>query len=147
MNIKTVKLKKTHLIGVVKLLSRNLTKFLPKKKDYKKIWKHFSSQKNIYAIVAVNKKNLVVGFGSIFLLRKIRGGILGYIEDIVIDKKFQSVGLGNKIVKELSEFGKNMNCYKIALQCSNRHNVVFYEKCGYQSNGIFMQKVLTKKNK
>ena len=145
MNIKIVKIKKKHLISVVKLLSRYLTKFLPKKKDYNKIWKNFSSQNNLYAVVAVNKKNLVVGYGSIFLLKKIRGGILGYIEDIVIDKKFQSVGLGSKIVKKLSKFGKNINCYKIALQCSKRGNIEFYKKCGYRINGVNMQKVLAKK--
>jgi len=144
MNTKIVKIEKKYFISVVKLLSKNLTKFSPKKKDYNKIWRQFSLQKNLHAIVAINEKDLVVGYGSIFLEKKIRGGILGHIEDIVIDKNFQSIGLGKKIVTKLSEIGKSVNCYKIALQCSKKHNIEFYKKCRYQINGFVMQKILTK---
>jgi len=146
MKIKIAKIKKKYFNSVVMLLSKNLTDFLPNKKYYKKIWRHFSLQKNLYAVVAVNEKDLVVGYGSIFLEKKIRGGILGHIEDIVIDKKYQSIGLGSKIVTKLSEFGENMNCYKIALQCSKKYNVEFYKKCGYRINGFVMQKVLKDQN-
>jgi GNAT superfamily N-acetyltransferase len=147
MKTKIVKLKKKYFTSVVKLLSKNLTKFLPNKKNYKKIWKSFSLQKNLYAIVALNKKNLVIGYGSIFLEKKIRGGTLGHIEDIVIDKRYQSAGVGSEIIAKLTQFGEDMNCYKIALQCSKNHNVEFYKKCGYRINGFVMQKVLKDKKK
>ena len=140
-NIKIIKIQRKHFSQVVKLLSKNLTSFLPLLKNYQKIWKSFSSQKSMNAIVVL-QKNIVIGYGTIFFERKIRGGNLGHIGDIVIDKKFQSKGLGRKIIKKLTEIGKKKNCYKISLQCSKKQHVRFYNKCGYKANGYVMQKIL-----
>lgn len=141
MNIKFTKLKKIHLVDVINLLSKNLTSYVPQKKDHIKIWKNFISQKNIFAIVALIN-NDVVGYGTIFFEKKIRGGILGHIEDIVVDKKYQSKGIGKKIIKNLTKEGLKKPCYKIALQCSNSKNVKFYNKCGFKRNGYIMQKII-----
>ena len=139
MKFKIEKVKKKHFNSVIKIIEKNISKFVPKKKDHEIIWKNFSSQKNLYAIVVLLDQK-VVGYGSIFFAKKIRGGTIGYIEDIVVDKKFQFRGLGQKIVKELTEFGKKIKCYKIVLQCVKKKNIKFYKKNKYDLNGFVLQK-------
>jgi|TARA_B110000483_G_scaffold215941_1_gene267042 glucosamine-phosphate N-acetyltransferase len=142
MIIKITKLKKKHFADVLILLSKNLTSYLPKKKEHSKIWKNFISQKKIYAIVVL-VENYVAGYGTISFEKKIRGGILGHIEDIVVDKKYQSKGIGKKIIQNLTNVGIKKPCYKITLQCSDVKNVNFYNTCGFKKNGFIMQKTIS----
>ena len=44
-------------------------------------------------------------------------------------------------MKELYDYAKKKGCYKLVLQCK-KENIKFYEKCGYQINGICMQKII-----
>ena len=145
MKFKIERVKKKHFNEVIEIIVKNISKFIPKKKNHKIIWKNFSSQKNLYAIVVLLEQK-VVGYGSIFFAKKIRGGTIGYIEDIVVDKKFQFKGLGKKIVKELTAFGKKKKCYKIILQCVKKRNIKFYRKNKYDPNGYVLQKNFIIKN-
>ena len=45
-------------------------------------------------------------------------------------------------MKELYDYAKKKGCYKLVLQCKEVENKNFYEKCGYQINGICMQKII-----
>jgi glucosamine-phosphate N-acetyltransferase len=40
-------------------------------------------------------------------------------------------GFGKLLVKKCIEHAKEMNCYKIILNC-NENNMIFYEKQGFQ---------------
>jgi ribosomal protein S18 acetylase RimI-like enzyme len=141
--MKIQKFKKKNFNSVLDLLNKNLTKFTPKISVYNKICKSFLLQKNLYAVVAI-QKDIVIGYGSIFFEKKIRGGTIGYIEDVAVENDFRRHGIGEKIISKLTKFGKKINCYKIVLQCRKKSNIRFYKKCGYSTGGFIMQKIFTK---
>jgi glucosamine-phosphate N-acetyltransferase len=133
------RIKKNNIAAVIELL-QHISHFSPPKEFHNKIWSEFSKQKNIYSIVAVIG-GVVVGYGSLVIEKKIRGGKMGHIEDIVTSQDHRSCGIGSAIIDELHEFAKNNGCYKVALQCSE-YNRVFYEKSGFKSTGITMQRFI-----
>jgi glucosamine-phosphate N-acetyltransferase len=132
------KIKKVDISFVIELL-QSISNYKPSKKDYSKIWNKFNNQKNVHALVALIN-NKIVGYGSVVIETKIRGGKMGHIEDIVSHKKFRNIGIGKNIVNELFILAKKKGCYKISLQCK-KHNTSFYKKCGYKINGITMQRI------
>ena len=73
--------------------------------------------------------------GSTTLLIEIKfihgGGLVGHIEDVVVDKNFQGQKIGEKIMKYLLEFAKNRGCYKTILDCTDDVKP-FYEKLGFK---------------
>lgn len=80
----------------------------------------------------------MVGYGSVVIEEKIRGGKIGHIEDVVSHSLFRKQGLARAVVGALFNIAKANGCYKIALQCKE-HNVGFYEKCGFEVSGVAMQ--------
>ena len=132
------KIKKVDISFVIELL-QSISDYKPSKKDYSKIWNKFNNQKNVHALVALIN-NKIVGYGSVVIETKIRGGKMGHIEDIVSHKKFRNIGIGKNIVNELFILAKKKGCYKMSLQ-SKKHNTSFYKKCGYKINGITMQRI------
>ena len=85
MPIKIEKNKKDYIEIVFDLLKRNLSNFKPQKKSYNKLWLNYKKKGNFYSVIALlNKK--IIGYGSVIIYSTIRGGKLGYIEDIVVDK-------------------------------------------------------------
>ena len=140
MKIKYVKINKNYVFQVIKLLSDNISNYTPNFRNLSRIWKIYSSQKNTFAIVALNKKN-VVGYGFAILEFKIRGGIACHIEDIVVKEKYRKFGIGKFIMQKLHNYAKMKKCFKILLQCKHK-NVKFYKNCGYEINGVTMQKLI-----
>jgi glucosamine-phosphate N-acetyltransferase len=140
MRIKFIKINKSHIFQVIKLLNNNISSYIPKLNNLNKIWKNFFLQKNTFAIVALAKKN-IIGYGFAILEYKIRGGIACHIEDIVVEKEYRKFGVGKSLMNELSNYAKKKNCYKMSLQCKS-NNVKFYKKCGFKINGITMQKLI-----
>ena len=59
------------------------------------------------------------------------GGIVGHVEDVVIDKNFQKQKIGKKIMTYVLEIAKNRGCYKTILGCTDDVKV-FYEKLGFK---------------
>ena len=140
MKTKIVILKKSHLGEVYNLLTKNISKFKPLKKNYFKIWSKLSRQKNSYCLVLI-KLNKVIGFGSIFFFLKVRGNKQGVIEDIVVDKKYRGLGLGKTLLLRLFEKAKKQKCYKVILQ-SNKKHLIFYKKYGFKIHNTSMQKLI-----
>ncbi|CCD26104.2 glucosamine 6-phosphate N-acetyltransferase NDAI_0G03270 [Naumovozyma dairenensis CBS 421] len=95
---------------------------------------------NPSVIVDVNTDE-VAAVGNIILEQKLihEGGICGHIEDIAVSKNHQGKKLGKALLGYLSDLGFQSGCYKIILDC-NEKNVKFYEKCGYSTTAIEMQK-------
>ena len=127
--------------AVVNLL-QEISLFTPSQTDYVSIWNTFIEQPNVYSIV-VEIGGEVVGYGSILIESKIRGGKLGHVEDIVSSSKHRTRGVGRAILDSLLKIAIKNNCYKLALQCKD-YNINFYEKCGYELNGVSMQMLLSK---
>ena len=87
----------------------------------------------IIAVALIEGK--VVGAATLLLESKFihNGGIVGHIEDVVVDKNYQGQKIGEKIIKYLLEFAKNKGCYKTILDCVD-DVMPFYEKIGFKHN-------------
>ena len=62
-------------------------------------------------------QNQIIAYGSIVLEYKIRGGISGHLEDIVVDSKFRHRKVGIELIKRLVEIGEQKGCYRLTLFC------------------------------
>ena len=86
-----------------------------------------------YVIAVAELDGRVVGSTTLLIEQKFihNGGIVGHIEDVVVDKNFQGCGIGEKILKYLLEIAKKRGCYKTILDCTDDVKP-FYEKLGFK---------------
>jgi len=86
-----------------------------------------------HVIVVAELDGIIVGATTLLIEQKFihNGGLVGHIEDVVVDKKFQGQKIGEKIIKYILEYAKNRGCYKTILDCTNEVKP-FYEKIGFK---------------
>jgi glucosamine-phosphate N-acetyltransferase len=119
------------------LLLQQLTEIDYLNRDKEKCWDLFSSCSS-ESLVGVYKGK-VIAYGSLVLEYKIRGGISGHIEDIVVSDEIRNKNVGTNLIKHLSEIGENKGCYRITLFCK-KHLINFYSKNGFEVSNIAMKK-------
>ena len=92
-----------------------------------------SNPEHIIIIAEIEGK--VIGSTTLLIEPKFihQGGVVGHIEDVVVDKKFQGKKIGEKIITHVLEIAKNHGCYKTILDCSDNVKP-FYEKLGFKHN-------------
>jgi len=90
-----------------------------------------SNSDHIVAVAELDGK--IVGSTTLLIETKFihKGGLVGHIEDVAVDKNFQGQKIGEKIMKYLLEFAKNRGCYKTILDCTDDVKP-FYEKLGFK---------------
>ena len=90
-----------------------------------------SNPDHIVAVAELDGK--VVGATTLLIEPKFihDGGLVGHIEDVVVDKNFQGQKICEKIMRYLLEFAKNRGCYKTILDCTDDVKP-FYEKLGFK---------------
>ena len=135
--IKVSPVKKEQMAEVIELL-QSISEFKPPKSDFPHIWDNLCQQTNVHSLIAIIDEK-IVGYGSVLIEIKIRGGKMGHIEDIVTHPNYRKKGIGQSIVDALFEIVKANSCYKVALQCKEQ-NYEFYEKCNYKISGVAMQR-------
>ena len=145
MNIFLKKPEKIYFKQILKLL-QVISNFYPDESNLKFIWDSFSDQENIFAIIAVDTnistiENSLVGFGSLHLTTKIRGGKIGFIEDIVIKENYRNKGIGRLILNDLINKAKMESCYKLVLDCKEETKN-FYTKLGFKHSGNTMTLII-----
>ena len=88
---------------------------------------------HIVAVAELNGK--IVGSATLLLESKFihDGGVVGHIEDVVVNKSHQGQKIGEKIIKYLLEQAKSKGCYKTILDCVDDVKP-FYEKLGFKQN-------------
>ena len=86
-----------------------------------------------YTIAVAEIDGKVVGSNTLLIEQKFihQGGLVGHIEDVVVNKNFQGQKIGEKIMKYLLEIAKNQGCYKTILDCTDDVKP-FYEKLGFK---------------
>ena len=89
------------------------------------------NQKHIIIVAEINGR--IVGATTLLIEPKFihQGGIVGHIEDVVVDKEFQGQKIGEKIIQYVLGIAKNNDCYKTILDCSDDVKQ-FYEKLGFK---------------
>ena len=92
-----------------------------------------ANEDHIIAVAEIEGK--IVGSTTLLIESKFihKGGIVGHIEDVVVNKNFQGRKIGEKIVNYLLEYAKNRGCYKTILDCTDDVKP-FYEKMGFKHN-------------
>jgi len=86
-----------------------------------------------HIIVVAELDEKIVGSTTLLIEPKFihKGGLVGHIEDVVVDKNFQGQKIGLKIIKYLLEIAKNRGCYKTILDCTEDVQP-FYERLGFK---------------
>ena len=86
-----------------------------------------------HIIVVAELGGKIVGTTTLLIEQKFihGGGLVGHIEDVVVDKNFQGQKIAEKIIKYIFEFAKNRGCYKTILDCTDDVKP-FYEKLGFK---------------
>ncbi|MEJ2261518.1 MAG: GNAT family N-acetyltransferase [Nitrosopumilaceae archaeon] len=105
-----------------------------KKETALKIFEKINQNPNhIIAVAEFDGK--IVGSATLLLESKFihQGGMVGHIEDVVVNKSHQGQKIGEKIIKFLLELAKNKGCYKTILDCVDDVKP-FYEKLGFKQN-------------
>ncbi|MDH3313192.1 MAG: GNAT family N-acetyltransferase [Nitrosopumilus sp.] len=90
-----------------------------------------SNPDHIIAVAELDGK--IVGSTTLLIEQKFihDGGMVGHIEDVVVNKDFQGQKIGDKIMKYLLEIAKSRGCYKTILDCTDDVKP-FYEKLGFK---------------
>lgn len=126
-----------YLENVIDLL-QDISKYRPTNLSNPSFSHSFLRQKNFHAVVALCEKK-VIGFGSIFIFERVRGGKSAILEDIVVENSFRSRKVGSQIINILIQHAVLNNCFKVSLE-SSEFNKNFYKKLGFSENGISMNK-------
>ena len=102
------------------------------KNKAEEIFKKIDSNSD-YLIAIAEIDGKVVGSTTLLIEQKFihNGGLVGHIEDVVVDKNFQGQKIGEKIMKYLLEIAKKQGCYKTILDCTEEVKP-FYEKLGFK---------------
>lgn len=90
-----------------------------------------SNPDHIIAVAEIEGQ--VVGSTTLLIEPKFihNGGLVGHIEDVVIDRNFQGKKIGEKIMKYLLKIAETRGCYKTILDCTDDVKP-FYEKIGFK---------------
>lgn len=85
----------------------------------------------------IEDNNKIIASASLFLEQKIihECGVVGHLEDVVIDEKYRSIGLGKFIICKMINIAKERGCYKLIGDCKSEL-VEFYKKNGFESNSV-----------
>jgi GNAT superfamily N-acetyltransferase len=139
MKIVYKKINQENVITVNTMLSKYISSF-KLKKDFNSIYKKLTLQKNNISIIACSKKK-AIGYASINFNISIRGGVRGYINDVVVEKEYRKKGIGKSLINILLKYAKKKKCFKIILE-SKKKNFNFYRSCGYKLNSFTMRKLI-----
>lgn len=99
--------------------------------NFKNYVSKLDNNKQIYVIETNETK--IAGSITIFIEEKLirNMGKVAHIEDLVIDKNIRGKGFGKLLIQKCIEHAKEMNFYKIILNC-NKNNMIFYENQGFE---------------
>jgi len=118
MKIVYKKINKENVITVNSMLSKYISSF-KLKKDFNSIYKKLILQKNNISIIACSKKK-AIGYASINFNISIRGGVRGYINDVVVEKEYRKKGIGKSLINILLKYAKKKKCFKIILESKKK---------------------------
>jgi glucosamine-phosphate N-acetyltransferase len=85
----------------------------------------------------------ICGTGTLVIEPKFirKAGLVGHLEDLVVEQSLRRKGLGAAIVRKLVSYAQNQGCYKVIIDCSEA-NVAFYEHCGFKRKDVSLVKYI-----
>ncbi|GAA5987626.1 hypothetical protein JCM11641_001171 [Rhodosporidiobolus odoratus] len=96
-------------------------------------------------VIVEDDSDQLVGQATVLIERKFlrNAGLVGHIEDVVVDPRMQGKKLGLKLLQVLTAISEQVGAYKTILDCDPK-NEAFYVKCGYENKGCEMAKYAKK---
>ncbi|RLN32858.1 glucosamine 6-phosphate N-acetyltransferase 1-like [Panicum miliaceum] len=81
--------------------------------------------------------------GAVLVERKFirRCGLVGHLEDVVVDAAARGRGLGERLVRRLVEHARGRGCYKVILNCTTEMKG-FYAKYRFEEKNVQMGPLL-----
>lgn len=134
---RVVDLEKKHLHEVVELL-QGISEFRPSAEALEAAWESRESNPFLKSFVVEDTKGHSIAFGALLLEQKLRGGVLGHIEDIVVRGDMRGLGVGAFLVQHIMAVGRSHGCYKLVLSCG-LHNEAFYRRLGFSGTASSLQ--------
>jgi glucosamine-phosphate N-acetyltransferase len=95
---------------------------------------------NTHIIVAEDRDTgAVLASGTVVIEPKFihECGLVGHVEDVVVDSCMRRKGIGRRIVARLLTVAREAGAYKAILDCAE-DNVGFYESCGFKRKEVMM---------
>ena len=94
------------------------------------------SNHHIYVYITDNK---IVGTITLLIEQKLihSGKCVGHIEDLVVDKDHNGMGIAKELLAYTLQIAKDNNCYKVILDCDKKL-ISFYEKSGFKEKEVQM---------
>ena len=128
---------KKHLAEILELYKQLITEEEPINiNTANEIWERID-QKNIKYFIALENDKIISTCYLAIIPNLTRGGrSIGFIENVVTDKKYRQKGIGKGLINMAIKYGKENNCYKIILQSgfTRKESHIFYKKCGFDGN-------------
>lgn len=96
-------------------------------------------------LVAVIDQVKLVGMASILFLPRLNQNTAElYVPELVIDKRYQNMGIGSKLINSCIDIGKKKKCHRIRLESGNQRNQAhqFYKQLGFLQSAQSFTKVL-----
>jgi glucosamine-phosphate N-acetyltransferase len=92
-----------------------------------------------HVVYVIEHMNQIIATGTILIEHKLIHGCgkVGHIEDIVVSPEYKGKKLGSLIIKFLIKYAKDLDCYKVILDCKD-DIIQFYDKCGFERKGSQM---------
>ena len=87
----------------------------------------------------------IVGMVSIVFLSRLNQTTLEmYIPDLVVHEKYQSKGIGKKLINSCISLAKEKKCHRIRLESGNqrKESHQFYKHLGFEQSALFFAKNL-----
>jgi len=86
-----------------------------------------------YIVAVAELEGKIVGTTTLFIESKFihKGGFVGHIEDVSVNKDFHGKKIGQKIMEYLLKVSRERGCYKTILNCT-KDVEPFYEKLGFR---------------
>ena len=73
-----------------------------------------------YAFIAIDKtKNLLVGYLNISLMQRPRGGVIGYVGEVLVDGHYRRRSIGLNLIKITKKKAKELGCLSLILHCDD----------------------------
>jgi glucosamine-phosphate N-acetyltransferase len=127
-------------VGVVIDLLQDVSEYRPATDTILALAEEFVARENCYACVAIFDGS-VIGFGSVFVMNRLRGGGSGIVEDFVVAAPFRRRGVGKIILDALLGFAKARGCFKVTLEAAHSAEQ-FYDATGFVRAGRVMKFML-----
>ncbi len=86
-----------------------------------------------YFICVAEVDGIVVGGATLFIKPRMLddGDVIGHIEDVAVQKKYEGHGYGQKIVKFLLKIAQERGCSKTILNCSSDLTGWYHDQLGF----------------